>query len=171
MELNKIKKQKLSKYKNKINSEKGITIVSLVLTIVVLGVLTAVTVNAGGSILKQVQLQNINTNMMLIQAKVKTISEQANFNKDTSIYKGNVVSDVSGNKNVQKLVEDGVIDDTSKYYVLWQEHLKDMGLEKIDVEDGYVVNYDTQEIIYVKGFEHDGTTYYKLSDMRILTID
>lgn len=152
-------------------NEKGITIVSLVLTIVVLGVLTAVTVNAGGSILKQVQLQNINTNMMLIQAKVKTISEQANFNKDTSIYKGNVVSDVSGNKNIQELVDNGVIDDTSKYYVLWQEHLKDMGLEKIDVEDGYVVNYDTQEIIYVKGFEHDGTTYYKLSDMRILTID
>lgn len=152
-------------------NEKGITIVSLVVTIIVLAILAAVTVNASDSILKQVKLQNINTNMMLIQAKVKTISEQANFNKDTSVYKGYVVQDVSGNKNIQKLVDNGVIDDTSKYYVLWQEQLDDMGLEKIDVENGYIVNYDTQEIIYVKGFEHNGTTYYKLSDTRILTIN
>ena len=34
-----------------------------------------------------------------------------------------------------------------------------------------MVNYDSEEVVYVKGFEHEGTTYYKLSDMKNLSID
>jgi len=153
------------------SNEKGITLVTLVITMIVLVILASVTIYTGSNIIKQAQLQTINTNIMLIQAKVKTISEQAKFNKNTSGYQGYVVTDVTGNEKIQKLVSDGVIDDASKYYVLWQEHLNDMGLEKVDVEDGYVVNYDTEVVIYVKGFEYEGTTYYKSTDLKTVAID
>ena len=153
------------------SNEKGITLVTLVITMIVLVILASVTIYTGSNIIKQAQLQTINTNIMLIQAKVKTISEQAKFNKNTSGYQGYVVTDVTGNEKIQKLVSDGVIDDASKYYVLWQEHLNDMGLEKVDVEDGYVVNYDTEVVIYVKGFEYDVTTYYKSTDLKTVAID
>ncbi len=150
-------------------NEKGITIVSLVITVILLIIVTSVAVNTGTSVIKQANLQTINTNMMLIQAKTKTVSEQAKFNKDTSNYKGTLISDISNNQKILKLIDNGVIDDTSKYYLLSSTDLQDLGLQKIDIEDGYVVNYETEEVIYVKGFESNGTTYYKLSELRTVT--
>ena len=46
-----------------------------------------------------------------------------------------------------------------------------MGLEKIDIDEGYIVNYDTSEIIYVKGFEANNKLYYQLNEMRNLNIE
>ncbi len=168
-------------YKNK----NGITIVSLVITIVILLMLVSVTVYTGTGVIKQAHLQTVNTNMMLIQAKAKTIAEQAKFNKDeegninTDIYKGTNIADTEKisqivsnkvNGKISKLVNDNIIEDASKWYLLSKEDLSSMGLEKIDIEEGYIVNYETEEIIYVKGFNTNGTDYYKLSDMKNLTI-
>lgn len=152
------------------SNERGITIISLLITVVVLIIVTSVAVYTGTDIIKQANLQTINTNMMLIQAKTKTIAEQAKFNKDTSNYKGTLISNVSDNQKILKLVDDGVIDDTSKYYLLSSNDLQDLGLQNIDIEDGYVVNYETEEVIFVKGFESNGTTYYKLSELKTVTL-
>lgn len=151
-------------------NQKGVTIISLVITIILLIIITSITAYTGTGIIKQATLQTINTNMMLIQAKTKTIAEQAKFNNDTSNYKGTVLSEVSGNEKIDKLVNDRIIEDTSKYYLISQEDLQDMGLEKIDIEDGYIVNYETEEIIYVRGFENEDRTYYKLSETKDLVI-
>lgn len=153
----------------KIN-QKGITLLSLVITIIVLLVIGSVTIYTGSNIIKKASLQTINTNMMLIQAKVKTISEQAKFNKDTSKYKGTKVSEVIDNEKIEELVTNKVIEETEKSYLLSQEDLNQMGLEKVKVEDGYVVNYETDEVIYVKGFEANGELHYKLSQMKNLSI-
>lgn len=148
-------------------NEKGITMVTLVITIIVLIIITAIGVNTGTEIIKRADLQNINTNMMLIQAKVKTISEQAKFNKDTSNYKGTKISEISGNEQIDKLQ----ITDKENCYLLSQTDLDSMGLEKITIDDGYIVNYNTNEIMYVKGFETEDTTYYNLTDMKNLSLE
>ncbi len=159
-------------------NQKGITIVLLVITIVILVIIAGITIYIGNGIMKQASLQTISTNMMLIQAKTKTIAEQAKFNNDISkesdtqndeeIYKGILVSDISGNKKIDKLINDGIIEDASKYYLLTKEDLSGMGLDKISIDDGYIVSYDTEEIIYVRGFESEGKTYYKLSETKDL---
>lgn len=151
-------------------NQKGITIVSLVITIILLLIIGGITVTIGTSVIKQANLQTVNTNMMLIQAKTKTIAEQAKFNNNQDNYKGTVLSEVSGNKKIDKLLEAGIIEDTSKYYLLSKEDLVSMGLEKIEIEDGYIVNYETEEIIYVKGYENGGETYYKLDDMKNVVV-
>lgn len=146
----------------------GITLTTLVITIIVLAIISSVTVYTGTEIIKSTNLQNINTNMMLIQAKTKTISEQAKFNKDTSNYKGTKLAEISGNEKVEELISNNIIEDTQKSYLLSQSDLNEMGLEKIKVDDGYIVNYETNEIIYVKGFEVKDRTYYKLSETKNL---
>lgn len=153
----------------KINS-KGITIVSLIITIIILLIISGVTVYVGTSVIKQATLQTVNTNMMLIQAKTKTIAEQAKFNNNQDNYKGTVLSEVSGNKKIDEMINVGIIDDTSKFYLLSKDDLVSMGLEKIDIEDGYIVNYETEEVIYVKGYENDGITYHKLTDMKNVVV-
>lgn len=151
-------------------SQKGITIVSLIITIIILLIIGGVTVYIGTSVIKQATLQTVNTNMMLIQAKTKTIAEQAKFNGNQDNYKGTVLSEVSGNKKIDKLLQTGIIEDTSKYYLLSKDDLVSMGLEKIEIEDGYIVNYETEEVIYVKGYENEGVTYHKLNDMKNVVI-
>ena len=147
-------------------NEKGITIVSLIITIIILLIISGTTVYIGTSVIKQATLQTINTNMMLIQAKVKTIAEQAKFNNNKDNYKGTILSKVSDNKKIDKILNAGIIDDASKFYLLSKDDLVSIGLEKIEIEDGYIVNYETEEVVYVKGFENDGIIYHKLTDMK-----
>lgn len=154
----------------KFNKEKGITIITLVITVIVLVILTSITIYTGGDVIKQAKLQTIDTNMMLIQAKTKTIEEQSKFNKDKSNYKGTVVSNITGNNSIDNLKNMNVIEDASKYYLLSESDLVSMGLNKIDYELGYIVNYETEEVIYVKGFSNNGKTYYKLSEIKNLSI-
>lgn len=151
-------------------NQKGITIVSLIITIILLLIISGITVYIGTGVIKQATLQTVNTNMMLIQAKTKTIAEQAKFNNNQDNYKGTVLSDVSGNKKIDKLIETGIIEDKSKHYLLSKDDLVSMGLEKIDIEDGYIVNYETEEVIYVKGYENEGVTYHKLNDMKNVVV-
>lgn len=151
-------------------NQKGITIVSLIITIIILLIISGVTVYVGTSVIKQATLQTVNTNMMLIQAKTKTIAEQAKFNNNKDNYKGTILSEVSGNKKIDEMINVGIIDDTSKFYLLSKDDLVSMGLEKIEIEDGYIVNYETEEVIYVKGYENDGITYHKLTDMKNVTV-
>lgn len=152
-------------------NEKGITLTTLVIMIIVITILASVTVYVGGGIIKKANLQNVNTNMMLIQAKTKTIAEKAKFNKDTSIYKGTKLAEVSGNQKIEKFLGKNVIEVNDNTYLLSQQDLNEMGLEKVNIEDGYIVNYETEEVIYVKGFEANGQTYYKLSEMKELKIE
>lgn len=149
-------------------NSKGITLVSLVITIIILMLITSVTVYTGTNVIKQVTLQNVNTDMMLIKAKVKTMEEQAKFNKDNSNYKGTPLIDVHDNKKIDKLVDEEIVEDITKYYLLSKEDLNSMGLEKIDIADGYLVNYESEEIIYVRGLKKDDNMYYKLSNIKDL---
>lgn len=149
-------------------NSKGITLVSLVITIIILILITSVTVYTGTNVIKQVTLQNVNTDMMLIRAKVKTMEEQAKFNKDNSNYKGTPLIDVHDNKKIDKLVDEEIVEDITKYYLLSKEDLNSMGLEKIDIADGYLVNYESEEIIYVRGLKKEDNMYYKLSDIKDL---
>lgn len=150
--------------------EKGITIVMLVITIIVLGILAGVTIKVGGDILTKTNLQTLNTNMLLIQAKVKTLEENSNFNKNENLLKGTKIGEITDNQLINQLKAEGVIDLTVNYYLLSQEDLNAMGLEKIKIESGYLVDYENAEIIYLEGFKVKGMRYYKLSQLKELQI-
>lgn len=150
--------------------ENGITMVALVATILIMAVLAGATFSIGDNIVKQARLQTLNTNMLLLQAKIKSIAEEASFNKNTDNYKGQNLSQVNNDK-VNKLKESGIIDDVEKCYLLSQDDLNSLGLEKVKIEDGYIVNYETEEIIYVRGFKIEDVTYYKLSETKNLTVE
>lgn len=151
-------------------SQKGITLIMLVITIIVLIIITSVTVYTGTGVIKRANLQTLNTNMLLLQAKIKTIAEESRFNKNESNLKGKKLSEITDNNKITQLINENIIENAEQYYLLSQEDLNSMGLEKVKVEEGYLVNYDTEEVIYLKGFEANGGTYYKLSETRKLNI-
>lgn len=156
--------------KMKMKMHNGITLVTLAITIVVLVIISSITIYTGANILDRANLQNLNTNMMLIQAKAKTIGENSKFNKDTTKLKGHKINEITENEKINKLIDEKIIEKPEEYYLLSQEDLNTMGLEKIKLEDGYIINYNTEEVIYVKGFEVDKKIYYKLSETKVLNI-
>lgn len=159
----------------KIKNEKGITLITLVITVIVLVLIAAISISEVGDIITQVNKETICTDMLLIQAKSKVLNEKANFNKDETMLAGQKLSEVTGNSEVDALKTNGIISESeenySKYYIWNKQTVEEqqLGLEKFEDTQFYIVNYATEEVIYPQGYEHtDGNTYYKLSELLTL---
>ena len=153
--------------------EKGITMVALIITVIILALLAGVAIYTGGNMINHAKLQTIHTNMLLIQAKGKTKQEEASFKKDDSILVGQKLADFSEKIQIQNKV--GITageEQYNKWYVLDQTALNNLGLDSIVLKgkDYYLINYETEEIANYKGYQHvDGKQYYKLSDIQNLS--
>ena len=69
-----------------------------------------------------------------------------------------------------RAVDKKIIDMDSKdsnYYYLDDSNLAELGLNNIQLDSNFIVDYKKNDIIYVKGIENaDGNIIYKLSDMK-----
>lgn len=163
--------------------EKGITMVSLVVIIIILSIIVGLVVNTASPLLQKSNIEDLTTELMLIQAKWKIERERVNFdgtsifNEVTNSYGVIVYSeDDAATEDINekgKLIEqyetnsETWIDPGVKaYYRLPNEALESMGLE-LEENFGYLVNYENDEIIYIPGIEdEDGKIYYKLSEIK-----
>lgn len=152
--------------------QRGITIVALIITIVLIGMIVAVAVTQGTDIIKKADLQTLNTNMLLVQAKEKVISEKNSFDEQNNPFKGKKLSEISGSTAIDELKSQGIIqesDENYQFYYAWnQATLDELGLDSIELKSGtfFIVNYKTEDVIYSAGYKHtDKNTYYKLSDL------
>ena len=116
-------------------------------------------------------LQTYETDMLLIQGKVKVLSQEATIQKNEEFLKGINIEEAIEEEQIKVLLENNVISQEetsfSKYYILEQSHLEEIGLGNIKLEKGYyIVNYDTDEIIYSEGIKIGKENYYKLSELK-----
>ncbi len=175
---------------------KGITMVALVITIVVLLIIVGISIGTGSNVIKASQLENLKTNMLLIKVKAKEHVENANFqlgtnfetadNKETRIanakeeLKGEELKDSSIFDNGININQDKLTSDNSNYiyyYKLSTNDLSDMGLSKVDSDDKngwYIIKYDIKnletEIYNTLGFENNGEKYYSLTEMQNINL-
>lgn len=116
-------------------------------------------------------VQTYKTDMLLIQGKIKVLSQESTIQKNEELLKGRKIEDCLEEDEIKTLLEKQIISqeepDFSKYYVLESSHLEEMGLGSIQLKEGYyLVNYDTDEIIYAKGVKVGDKFYYKLSELK-----
>ena len=52
--------------------------------------------------------------------------------------------------------------------MLSQGDLNDMGVKGAKAKEGYYVNYETDDIMYERGVEYEGTIYHYLSEIKDL---
>lgn len=147
--------------------EKGLTMVSLVVMLLIIAIISAVTIYYGTGIIRSAKLESLKTDMLLIQAKIKTVEEQANFEGTALV--GAVLDDT----NV--LTKLGLTQN-EKIKLLSRDDLNYLGLSKVDTEDrNFVVDYINSEVYLVEGFEYkdkDGNQQvkYKLSEIENLSL-
>lgn len=164
-------------------NNKGITLTSLVITIIVLIIISGITVNINNDLIKQAKLQDLRTNMLLIQAKAKIYAEEVNFetaNLDSSKeedlkkiseikaskLKGTTLADCEA--SIQTAAQNAGVTDTTDFYYLSSENLSEMGINIEMSEDIYYLvkyNFEDIEVVFTKGFKYKDVTYYKLSEI------
>lgn len=175
---------------------KGITIIALVITIILLLIIAGISIEVGNNIIKKSNLENQKTNMLLIRVKGKEYVENANFKLGTNIdtaedkdkrietakaeLKGEEITEGSIFSSNIDITTDIITSDNSNYiyyYKLTAQNLTDMGLPNVksDNKNGwYIIKYDIRnvevEIYNTKGFEDKEKVYYTLSEMQELDI-
>ena len=159
-------------------NDRGITILALVITIVVLLILSTIILNYGKDSIKRAKLETLKTNMMLIKAKTMECVEQANFKAGTN----NVFKDESGNlkEEIASELKGTKIENTFSYvsisdgqylYKIGVDDFKNMGLKDVELDQGeeYLVRYDIPksevEVFNTQGFEVDGNIIHDLTNI------
>lgn len=147
-----------------LKNNKGITLATLVITITVMIILAFIIVNVGTESINEARLQNMKTNMLLIEAKVKENVENANYElgikpeeateemkakatsmlegegKGTKITASDSIYDILTTIGVdQQAINDGTV------YKLSTDDLTKMGINGVtsdDEEGWYIVAYN-----------------------------
>lgn len=143
-----------------LKKENGVTMVMLVIMIIVMLIIAGIVVKEGTSTINSARKQSIYTNMLLIQAKARTIKDKVEFGENT-IFVGTKID------NEQK-IKYGINSEES--YELSQEDLYEMGLE-VSGNNEYIVDYDNDEVYYTKGIkDSENKLHYSLTDIANLGI-
>lgn len=144
--------------KSKIKSQKGITLVALVITIIVLIILSGITIGkiAGnkGNINQTKNAVALSELSKVQQAVMETYVKYKQLN-NSSILIGTVI-DSSNAQSLLTEVKPGEslkANDSNeieyKYYTLTKQDLITLGLENIQNDNEYIVNYSTGEVFNI----------------------
>ena len=139
-------------------NNKGITLIALIITVIVLAILTTVIVTRSTSMTQTARFETIETYMLSIKAKCKVISEK--------VYIGEMDSRELYGTEATFRGETG-------WYKLSQQDLNDIGVKDAKADEGYYVNYKLNEgeegedvdVAYEQGITLYGNTDYTLSSL------
>ena len=134
----------------KFRNDNGITLAVLILTVLILVIIATVTINVSHTLVDEAKLQNVKTDLLLIQSKCKIKAEQKAIGEIKE-------EDLYGSKQT-----DGTY---NGWYLLSQEDLNNMGVSDVNAEDKYYFDYEHDDVAYGKGIVNDDKTYYKLSEI------
>ena len=130
-----------------LKNEKGITIISLVITVIILFIISGVVAFMGTTGVKEVKDSKLNTELQMVQ---HAILEQYAKYKTTRNDEDLIGEPVNKEEVTQIASELGIelvnISDTN-YYKLNKEALKAIGIGKAN--DEYIVNYISGEVINI----------------------
>ena len=149
--------------------DNGITLIALIVTIIIMIILATIVVDFSTKAIDKAKLEDIKTNMLLIQGKSQTIYEKYSF-KEIEELTGILYSEQN-----TYVISDGLLDHLKvedEIYIWGEEALNENGLGtiKTDEQTFYIVDYTTSEIYFSKGYEYNDSIYYSLTELQELSI-
>lgn len=147
-------------------NEKGITLTSLIITLMVMVILAGAGITVGLDSVRAAKRTAFISELETIQAKVNTIYEKRKASDEEKAYYDAIGQDASvlGTAKLYVLLGSTTANGF-KYFT--QNELKQIELENISEE--VIINFDTREVISVKGITIDNQKYYKLEDLPYYT--
>ena len=137
-----------------IKANKGITMLTLVITVIVLIILAYTTITISMNLTGVARYQNVQTYMLLMKSKCEMLLNEV------------VIGELEENQLFGEKQDSG---DYSGWYKLRQAEINDMGVKEAIAKDGYYVKYNKSsgevDVAYEPGVEDNGEVFYKLSDI------
>ena len=140
--------------------DKGITIIALIITIILMLILVSVTTYTGLDTYKNAQVTKFVAQMQLLQTKVDDLVETKTIEELDELGLQSPTTDEE-----QRVINYAFIngelttDDMTLYKVFTQNDILEI-LDEEDVQDTIMVNFKTREIVSLTGIEYEGSMYY-----------
>ena len=135
-------------------------------------VIVLIAIIAFNTLVKQnnnMKVEDITTDMLLLQGKIKVIAQENIIKKDERPLIGKKVSENLENEKVKTLINNGILnqdeEDFENYYIIDGEDLNQMELKDNLNGEIYIVNYVTYEIIISNGVNIHEEIHYRLTDI------
>lgn len=147
-----------------LKTEKGITIVALIITIIIMLIIVSLTIHYSSDAIEKAELEDIKTDMISIKTRAKIVAEQYNFKDIDALVGSEIIFEEAVKLNLTEAWEEN-----SDRILKWSSSdLTDQNLGTIQ-GDIYVVYYDLDdpnncEIYYLNGYEEK----YSLTDLNNL---
>ena len=148
-----------------IKNNKGVTLITLAVTIVTMLIILGITVVSVDELLRETDARKLKTNLYLIKARAQTLL-------DDYLFDGTDKLGIETTKNVTKY--DWEINEVQYIYREWDaETLEKQGIKSSDVaaNDVFINQYDLineeVDVASTRGVvDSDGNAYYTLSSLR-----
>ena len=144
--------------------------IKIILIILILGAVVYGALKIFIDAQEKMKFETIKTNMLLIQGKTEVIAQKVNIKEKDAKYIGIKIKEKQDDEKIKNLVNNNIIDINSKdsnLYCIDNLALRELGLDSIEIEDYYIVDYKKNDVIYVDGVENeDDKVVYKLSEMK-----
>lgn len=155
------------------NNQKGITLVALTITIIILIILAGITFNVGKESIRKANIEELKTNMLLIETKAKEYVENASFklgvnpdantmyndaeeyltgdDKGENINKENELNQKIYAEQINEAKNIGIAEqdiNAGKVYILSTDNIKNMGINDVESnndEGWYIIVYNIEE--------------------------
>lgn len=140
-------------------NKKGITLISLVITIIVLLILASVATYSGLNVVNSSKLTAFTTELKIMQTQVNAIYEEDSGKQIGEEITGDI--QIQANKIFTES-ESGIV--SQEGYRYWsQDLIKELGIE--GVEQDFFVNLGKRSIVSYQGLKYEGKTYYTLNQV------
>lgn len=137
----------------------GITLVSLVITIIVLLILASVATYSGLNVVNSSKLTAFTTELKIMQTQVNAIYEEDSGKQIGEEITGDI--QIQANKIFTES-ESGIV--SQEGYRYWsQDLIKELGIE--GVEQDFFVNLEKRSVVSYQGLKYEGKTYYTLNQV------
>ena len=148
-----------------IKNNKGITLMALVITIILLIILASIGTYSGIQVVKSAQFTAFSTELKIMQTQVNKLYEEKKNGNDDVDALGKTISSSSTTvqSNATKVFNASGIRDTSDYKYFDTDTIKSLNIEGVEGE--FFVNIDKRSVVSYDGFEYEGKTYYTLEQL------
>jgi hypothetical protein len=139
----------------------------LIIAFIIILVVGIFLFNIGTKKMQERKNDDIKTDMLMIEGKIKSIKAESEISNNQEKYVGTKVSEANDTEvnNVMQQLQINQ-EELQNYYILNKESFEKMGLaDSIKDDDEYIVNYTNSDVIYVKGIKLNNEIKYKLSDI------
>lgn len=142
-------------------SEKGFSLITLIITIIVIMILASTTIYVGMDTYNETVYTTFVKQMQFIQRKVDTLAG------DENIEIGTTIADSGKKEQLEEVIANAVAGSEISNWDISSQNIRYFSKEDIqnalDIEEidyNIIVNFDTREVVSEEGIEREGKKYY-----------